>query len=130
MMLASRTKKTRATSRLPDSNKSKSDEKCINSKKQITTKQNKVMCNLCIKLLHLNCTSLTEQQFQGYRHVNFILNCFYCTNYTCLKGAKHIYNDVDSVCYRKCDKWIHRGCTKISKEMYEKMQQNSIGEEI
>ena len=97
MMLSPRTKTTKSTSKLPDSNKFMSNKKFIKCKKHISTKPNKVKCNIFNKLFHLKCTSLTKQQFQDYCQGKCLFNCLYCTNYTCLKCAKHTYDDFDSV---------------------------------
>ena len=51
-------------------------------------------------------------------------------NYSCLKCDKHIYNNTDSACCNKCDKWIHKTCIKISYKKYKDMQENKPGEKI
>ena len=61
---------------------------------------------------------------------NLKCNCIYCKNYSCLKCDKHIFDNVDSVCCDKCDKWIHKTCANISDKNYKGMQKNKPGEEI
>ena len=65
--------------------------------------KNRIYCNICKKVLHLKCIELTKYQFQSYQKGKLPSNCIYCTNYSCLKCDKHIYN-TDSVCCDKCDK--------------------------
>ena len=49
-------------------------------------------------------------------------------NYSCLKCDQHIYDNVDSVCCCKCDKWIHKTCANISDKKYKDMQENKPGD--
>ena len=37
----------------------------------------------------------------------------------------NIYDNVDSVCCNKCDKWIHKTCAKIS-DKNKDMQENKL----
>ena len=103
---------------------------CLKCKKPVSSRQNRLNCNLCKKVLHLKYTELTKSQFQSYQKGKLLFNCVYCTNYSCLKCDKHIYDNVDSVCCDKCDKWIHKTCANISDKKYKDMQENKPGEEI
>ena len=93
---------------------SKIKDKCLKCKKPVSSRQNKTNCNLCKKVLHLKCTELTKSQFQSYQKGKLLFNCIYCTNYSCLKCDKHIYDNVDSVCCDRGDKSIHKTCANIS----------------
>ena len=109
---------------------SKIKDKCLKCKKPVSSRQNKTNCNLCKKVLHLKCTELTKSQFQSYQKGKLLFNCIYCTNYSCLICDKHIYDNVDSVCYDKCNKWIHKTCANIRDKKYKDMQENKPSEEI
>ena len=77
-------------------------DKCLKCKK------NGINCDLCKKVLHLICTELTKSQFQSYQKGKLLFICIYCTNQPCLKCDKHNYDNIDSVCCDKSDKWIHK----------------------
>ena len=95
---------------------SKIKAKCLKCKKLVSSRQSRIICNPCKKVLHLKCTQLTKSQFQSYQKGKLLFNCIYCTNYSCLKCDKHIYDNIDSVCCDKCDKCIHKTCAKISEK--------------
>ena len=81
-----------------------------------------------MKVLHLNCSELTNSHFQSYQKGNIFLNWIYCSNYSPLKCEKQIYDNIDSVRCDKCDKWIHKTCANIKYIKYKDMQKNRPGE--
>ena len=105
-------------------------DKCLKCKKPVLSRQNRINCNLCKKVLHLKCTELTKSQFQSYQKGKLLFNWIYCTNYSCLKCDKHIYDNVNSAYCNKCDKWIDKTCANVSDKKYKDMQENKPGEEI
>ena len=92
---------------------SKIKEKCLKCKKPVSSRQNRINCNLCKEVFHLKCTELTKSKFQSYQKGKLLFNCIYCTNYSCLKCDKHVYDNVGKACCNKCDKWIHKSCANI-----------------
>ena len=109
---------------------SKIKDKCLKCKKPVSSRQNRINCNLCKKVLHLKCTDLTKSQFETYQKRKLHFNCIYCTNHSYLKCGKHIYDGVDSVCCDKCGKWIRKTCANIIDKKYKDMQENKPGENI
>ena len=73
---------------------SKIKDKCLKCKKPVSSRQNRINCNLCKKVLHLKCTELNKSQFQSFQKGKLPFSSIYCTNYSCLKCDKHIYDNV------------------------------------
>ena len=76
---------------------SKIKNKCLKCK-PVLSRQNRINCNLCKKVLHSKCTELTKSQFQSYQKGKRLFNCIYWTNDSCLKCDKHIYDTLLIVC--------------------------------
>ena len=100
---------------------SKIKDKCLKCKKPVLSRQNRINCNLCKKVLHLKGTELTKSQFQSYQKGKILFNWIYYTNYSCLKCGKHIYDNVTTAYFNKCDKWIDKTCANISDKKYKDM---------
>ena len=54
---------------------SKIKDKCLKCKKPVSSRQNRINCNLWKKVLHLKCTELKKSQFQSYQKGKLLFNC-------------------------------------------------------
>ena len=52
---------------------SKMKDKCLKYKEPVSSRQNRINCNLCKKVLHLKCTELVKSQFQSYQKEKLFL---------------------------------------------------------
>ena len=80
--------------------------------------------------LHIQCSTVDNRQYLSYKNGKKDFICQYCTDYSCLKCDKNVY-DRDrqpGILCNICNLWVHRSCAGISKKKYEHLQNSGYDE--
>ena len=82
----------------------------------------------CLNSLPIKCSTVDNRQYLSYKNGKKDFICQYCTDYSCLKCDKHVYDRQPGILCNICNLWVHRSCAGISKKEYEDLQ-NSDNDE-
>ena len=104
------------------SSKTNNKERCIRCSKTFLTTKSRLKCTKCVSVLHQRCSRVTRQEHLEYKQCVFKFVCQFCTDYTCIKCAKHVYYGQNAVLCNGCDRWIHKNCPGLINEQYQKLQ--------
>ena len=55
-------------------------------------RQKTLKCLKCLNSLHIKCSTVDNRQYLSYKNGKKDFICQYCTDYTCLKCDKHVYD--------------------------------------
>ena len=98
-------------------------EKCIKCTKPfLNMRQKSLKCLKCLNSLHNKCSSVNKNQYLTYKNGKKDFICQYCTDYSCLKYDKHVYDRQPGILCNMYNLWIHRSWAGISKKEYEDLQ--------
>ena len=79
------------------SSKVNSKERCIRCTKTFVTAKTRLKCAKCVSFLYQRCSRVTRQEHLEYKQGTFKFVCQFCTEYMCLRCAKHVYYGQNAV---------------------------------
>ena len=83
---------------------SKFSEKCIKCRNPfLSMKQKTPKCLKCLNSLHNKCSTADKKQYLSYKNGKKDFICQYCTDYSCLKCDKHIYDRQPGILCNMCE---------------------------
>ena len=82
----------------------------------------------CLNSLHIKCSTVDNREFLSYKNGKKDFICQYCTDYSCLKCDKHVYDRQPGILCNICNLWVYSSCAGIDKKEYEDLQ-NSDNDE-
>ena len=96
------------------------DKKCIKYTKKIASNSDKhIQCCRCSFFLHPRCSGLRHTDYVN-KNKNYVCQC--CTEYTCLRCNRHVYDKQDGIYCDGCNFCVHRTCANLSRKEYENLQ--------
>ena len=108
---------------------SKVSGKNVKYTKPFLSMRKKLKCLKCMNSLHIQCSIVDNRQYLSYKNGKKDFICQYCTDYSCLKCDKHVYDRQPGFLCNICNAWVHRSCAGISKKEYEELQDSDNEEQ-